>query len=69
MLIKKNISKFVKIIYIPFFLSGASLMIFEKELNEFKYITLIRWFVLVIAIIIVLSSILDIIIIIKKRNK
>ncbi len=69
MLIQKYISKIVKKIYLPLILSGTILMIFENELNDFKYITLIRWIVFSLAIIVVLSSVIDLIKIKKRQNR
>jgi uncharacterized membrane protein len=54
----KLLEKISNILFLPFLISIVCLLVFRDALNSFRYIQFVRYFLLFIAIIIFLSSIL-----------
>lgn len=54
---KKNIIKLGNKIMIPVLILAGCSFLFERELEKFTFIVYVRWFILVLAILLVISGI------------
>ena len=61
MKIRKFISKTANFLFIPIIILGGISLVFEKELSSFQFITPLRWIILICAVVIVISGIIDLV--------